>query len=172
LPVPVPRRAGKPQHHNIGTKPAYYPSNIGKNPFSTPLSKCFFRRFRIAEVYGARKELLSAVDSASGQKLVRPDQTQQVALLRPDQVLAAFSPRERQVAGSHVPAARVVRQYRGVFVVRMSGDEQNTAEHGELLERLLDCRSSGKGSLRKRGGEKGKTKKQRTELGEMSAHPR
>ena len=88
---------------------------------------------RVAEVDGAREELLAAVDAPRGQQLLRADDAEQLALLVAEEVLSAVAARHREIAGAHEPVVAEPGDERGVLVVGMRGDVERAADDGELL---------------------------------------
>ena len=75
------------------------------------------------------------VDAPRRQQLLRTNDAELLAQLRPDQILSAVAARERQVGGVVKRTVRPVGDQAGVFVVRMSGDVEDAAEHVQLLKR-------------------------------------
>ena len=88
-----------------------------------------------SEIDRPGEELLRAVDTPRSQQLLRANQTQQIALFAAQQVLSAFTAGRRQIGRLDFAATGVIRQYRGVLVIGMGGNHQDTAQYVEFIER-------------------------------------
>ena len=124
VPVAVARRSAERQHDHVGPELANHPDDVGERLLASPLADGLFRRFREAEIDGAREVLLSAVHAARHEQLLRPDDAEQSPLLAAEQVLPTLAARQRQVAGAQLASLRVVGERAVVLVVRVGGDHQ------------------------------------------------
>ena len=119
----------------VGSKFPDNPDDIRENFFAVPDAQGFLGGFREAEVVRASEELPAVVDTPRRQQLLRANDTELLAQLRPDQILSAVAARERQVGGVVKRTVRPVGDQAGIFVVRMSGDVEDAAEHVQPLKR-------------------------------------
>ena len=138
---------GEARDDDVGLKAADDANHVAQDALPPPFCERLLGRFAVAEVDGAREELLAAVEASGCQQFLRANDAQVFRLLGPDQVLAALAARGREVGRAQTPSAGKVGDHCFAFVVGVRSEHEEAAESVETIEGLFQLGRSGNDTL-------------------------
>src|SRR5229473_8095124 len=110
----------------------------------------FFRRLRIAKIFGSRKVEPHAVAPRCRQQFLRPDQSQLRRLFGAEVVLSALTAREGEQRDIRMKSACEISKHRSALIVRMSRYVEDSRSNPSVLNGLDRFRQAGPGAWRGR----------------------
>ena len=128
------RAIGAHRDHHVGPREPDQSHVVADDLVLAPLLERLVDAERVAEIHGAREELLGAIDAVRGQQLLGAQHAERLEDLGADLVLSAVAARGRRQHDSQPLALALHRQQRVVFVVWMRGDVHHRADGRELAE--------------------------------------
>ncbi len=138
---------GKAGDDQIGLEATDHPDDIGEDGLVAPDPQGFIRRFGVAKVFGARKELLGSIESAGLEEFMCADHAEQWALFASDQILSTAAPRKREITDAKFSLSCEIGEQTCVFVVWMGGDVEDAPDVLEAFELVEDLGGVGLSDL-------------------------
>ena len=118
---------GESRDHHIGAEFADDADDVGENALLVPDGEGLAIILGESEVDCAGEELACAVKLTGGKKFVGADVAQFRAKLVAQNILSAVAAGDGEIGGPIVAAMGEVGEELRVFIIRMSGDEQDAA---------------------------------------------
>ncbi len=128
---------------DVGSEHPDVADEISEDLLLTPLLERLLLAERVAEVDRSREVLLRAVETVGGQQFLGAEHTQRIEELGTNLVLTAVAAGRRDERHACADVARIERQRRIVFVVRVRGHVDDRTDRRQLPQRQRQGRRAG-----------------------------